>query len=277
MRHFVWRSAVAGRVWRAAGIVVALVAALAVPVAWAGVGLAQEALARITSPQPGASVREVVVVTGTALHPRFKFYKVEYAVEPGANWVVVGDIHAIQVSDGVLAQWDTRTVPDGSYSLRLSVVDETGNFIEYIVRQVVVANATAATAETGTVTGTTTTTATPATPTPTATPAGPTATVSIVLPLLQSPTLVATGTRSVVALPTAATPQPGGDQGIGGTIRNMVTGVVNEVVGALGIDFGGLGLAFWRGAVLALGVFLVIGALALVRAILVGLYRLIRR
>ncbi|MGQ9554204.1 MAG: hypothetical protein ACUVWR_08845 [Anaerolineae bacterium] len=237
---------------------------------------AQDALARITSPLPGANVREIVVVTGTALHPRFKFYKVEYAVEPGANWVVIGDIHQNQVQDGVLVQWDTRAVPDGSYSLRLSVVDETGNFIEYIVRQIVVANTIAAPTET--VTGTTTTTATPDTPTPTATSLGPTATVSIELPLLESPTPVATNTRSMAVLPTSAVPTPDtGQDSIGDTIRSMVGGVVSEVIGALGIDFGGLGSAFWRGAVLALGAFLAIGALALIRSILVGIYHLIRR
>lgn len=266
----------AKRILRSPWIWAAFVVTFGVCSIQAGSVSAQDALARITSPLPGASVREIVVVTGTALHPRFKFYKVEYAIEPGANWVVIGDIHQNQVQDGVLVQWDTRAVPDGSYSLRLSVVDETGNFIEYIVRQIVVANTIAAPTEA--VTGTTTTTATPDTPTPTATPLGPTATVSIELPLLESPTPVATSTRSMAVLPTSAVPTPDtGQDSIGDTIRNMVGGVVSEVIGGLGIDFGGLGSAFWRGAVLALGAFLAIGALALIRSILMGIYHLIRR
>jgi len=105
------------------------------------VALAQSEEAVITSPKSGAVVRGVVMITGTAIHSRFSFYKVEYAVEPGENWVVIQDVQPNQVRDGPLIQWDTRAVPDGSYSLRLVVVDETGNYIQDVVRRIVVANA----------------------------------------------------------------------------------------------------------------------------------------
>ena len=102
---------------RAAGLLAWIVACLLLmPI---GVS-AQESVAHISSPQPGAPVREVVVVTGSAIHPRFSFYKVEYAVEPGSNWVVI-DTYPNQVRDvGAVGH---PGVPDGSYSLRLSVVD----------------------------------------------------------------------------------------------------------------------------------------------------------
>jgi hypothetical protein len=45
------------------------------------------------------------------------------------------------VTNGVLMDWDTRTVPSGAYWLRLIVVDNTGNYWpEYAEVRVVVAN-----------------------------------------------------------------------------------------------------------------------------------------
>ncbi|MHB0875845.1 MAG: hypothetical protein ACYC5O_07350 [Anaerolineae bacterium] len=254
--------------------VLAAVMLAAVPLA-AG---AEDPLAHITSPQPGAVVRDVVVITGSAVHPAFSFYKVEFAAEPGTNWSVIGDTHASQVKDGALAQWNTQAVPDGSYSLRLTVVDQTGNYMESVVRQVVVANAAAAQSPTPSESPTADGTLTPtATPTVAGTPA-PTATVGVVIPAL-TVTVGPTSTR-IAATTTAETDVPATteeDSGTGGLIKEMLGGVVKEAVGAIGIDFSGLGGATVRGALLALAIFAVVGVLALLRAIVVGAYRLIRR
>jgi hypothetical protein len=259
-----------------------LLVALLAPLANVRVALGQDAVSRISSPQSGSTVRDVVVVTGTATHPSFSFYKVELSLEPGGTWFVIGDTHANQVKDGALLQWDTRTVPDGSYSLRLLVVDATGNYIESVVRQVVVANAGAAPTETTTPTPTGTLTGTPATGTPTVTPPSgtpePTATVSIILPSVDTATPIAVGTRVAVAVPTGeATASE--DTSTGTAIREMLSGIAGEMLDALGIhiDTQSLGSAGVRGAVLAFGAFLAIGVLALVRAVLVGLFHLIFR
>jgi hypothetical protein len=240
---------------------------------------AEDPIARITSPQPGAVVRDVVVITGSASHPSFSFYKVEFAVEPGANWSVIGDTHAAQVTDGALAQWDTRSVPDGSYSLRLTVVDQSGNYKEDVVRQVVVANAGPAVSPTPSESPTPEGTLTP---TPTVTPAGtpaPTVTVGVVIPVL---TVTAAPTSTRIAVTTTAeagssTTSDSGDSGTAGLVKEMVGGVLKDAIGAIGIDFSGLGSATVRGALLAGALFGVVGVLALLRAIVVGVYRLIRR
>ncbi|MDW8072528.1 MAG: hypothetical protein RMK79_13795, partial [Anaerolineae bacterium] len=105
----------------------------------------QEALAIITSPTNAAIVRGQVPIMGSATHPAFQFFKVEFAREPVTGgdevWSIIGAIVEQPVINGQLTVWDTRQVPDGSYSLRLRVVRIDGNYDEAFVRQVVVANA----------------------------------------------------------------------------------------------------------------------------------------
>lgn len=242
---------------------------------------AQDPIAQINSPQPGAIVRDTVAITGTATHPAFSFYKVEFAPEPGSNWSVIGETHSNQVQDGVLAQWNTQGVPDGSYSLRLTVVDQSGNYKEDVVRQVVVANAGPAPSPTVDLSATPEGTLTPtATPTQAGTP-GPTPTVGVVIPVL---TVTAVPTSTRIAVTTTAEADGGattggdsGDTSTGGLIKEMVGGVLKEAISAIGIDFGGLGTATVRGALLAGALFAVVGVLALLRAIVIGVYHLIRR
>jgi hypothetical protein len=104
---------------------------------------AQGDQAVITSPQNNAVVRGQVAIVGSAVHSQFQFYKLEYAREPvvGEAWTIIGAIHQQQVTDGQLETWDTSQLPDGSYTLRLRVVRLDGNYSEYSVVQVVVANA----------------------------------------------------------------------------------------------------------------------------------------
>ncbi len=154
---------------------------------------AQGDLALITLPQNNAIVRGLVSIQGSATHPQFQFYKVEYSREPvtDENWVIIGAIHEEQIVDGQLEVWDTTFLPDGSYTLRLRVVRLDGNYSEYSVVQVVVANAQP------------TETPTPATsPTPTVspTPLPPTPTIVIEQPALP--------TRATALLPTPVTPLP---------------------------------------------------------------------
>jgi hypothetical protein len=137
--------------------------------------LLQDAGAVITDPKPNATVRGLVAITGSASIGNFQFYKVEWG--RGANpdeWHLIGSTYPTPVSDGVLVQWDTTTLPDGVYSLRLHVVKTDGNYSEYVVPQVIVTNKRP----------TETPTATPKPeetrgPTPTS---GPTATLAILQP-----------------------------------------------------------------------------------------------
>ena len=154
---------------------------------------AQGDLAVITSPQNNAIVRGSVPILGSATHPQFQFYKVEFAREPvtGDNWAIIGAIREQQIVDGQLEVWDTTQVPDGSYSLRLRVVRLDGNYSEYTLVQVVVANAQP--------TETPTPAASPI-PTITPTPLPPTPTIVIEQP--------ARSTGAPIPAPTQVTPLP---------------------------------------------------------------------
>jgi formylglycine-generating enzyme required for sulfatase activity len=96
----------------------------------------------ITSPRDRAMVRGTVSIRGTATHPEFWKYEVAYGPEPNPSdqWVLIDAVHETQVVDNVLETWDTTLVPDGNYSLRLRVVRRDGNYQEYFVREIVVAN-----------------------------------------------------------------------------------------------------------------------------------------
>ena len=88
---------------------------------------------RITSPGMNQIVQGNVTVRGTAAHSAFDYYKIE--VGPGANprdneWAVVGQLYDQPVDNGVLATFNSGAYPAGTYTLRLVVVDQTGNFPE---------------------------------------------------------------------------------------------------------------------------------------------------
>jgi hypothetical protein len=195
---------------------------------------AQGDLSLITSPQNNAIVRGQVPILGSATHPQFQFYKVEVAHEPPSdeNFAIVGAIHEDQVVDGQLELWDTTQLPDGSYTLRLRVVRLDGNYSEYSVVQVVVANAQ---------------------PTETPTPsASPTPTISPT-PLPPTPTIII----DQPALPTgAATPVPT-------RIAPLPTPAEETI--SLNLDAVPLQTACLYGAGISLGVFLLFGLLAALR------------
>lgn len=99
-------------------------------------------LAVITGPASNAVVQGAVQITGSADHPAFQFYAVEFHPEPvtGDRWQTVQAVQQTPVVNGVLVTWDTTQVPDGSYTLRLRTVRLDGNYTEFFVQQVVVAN-----------------------------------------------------------------------------------------------------------------------------------------
>jgi hypothetical protein len=85
----------------------------------------------ITSPGVNQVVQGNIPVRGTATIADFQYYKVE--VGPGSNpadneWTVVGSLHQSPVSGGVLETFNGSAYPPGTYTLRLVVVDQTGNY-----------------------------------------------------------------------------------------------------------------------------------------------------
>lgn len=84
--------------------------------------------ARITAPGVNTTMRGAIQIMGTANVERFQFYKLEFrsSSEAGAFHYITGSETA--VVNGFLGVWDTSGLPSGTYLLRLTVVDATGNF-----------------------------------------------------------------------------------------------------------------------------------------------------
>ncbi|MGQ9492958.1 MAG: hypothetical protein ACUVR2_04265 [Anaerolineae bacterium] len=160
---------------------------------WGWITLAAERLSQaqpssITSPADNSVVRGTVPIVGTAVDPQFWKYEVHYGPDPNPRdqWILIGVVHETQVLDGLLETWDTTLTPDGKYSLRLRVVNRTGNYHEIFVHGILVANAAPTDTPTPTLTPLPTLTMTPAaTPTfiiPTSPLAQPTATPTLARP-----------------------------------------------------------------------------------------------
>lgn len=208
---------------------------------------AQGVVAVITSPQDNSTIRGIVSITGTATHPDFWRYDLFYAPDPNptGDWIFI-EVHENMVDNGALGTWNTTLVPDGVYQLRLRVIRRDSNYIEHIVSRVSIANRQPT--ETPTPEATTT-------PLPTPTPLPPTPTVVIEQPPTATP-------RPTPTLSAGRTPQP--------------TRVVRDDV-LIGISAGGLGRAFCYGAGLAVGIFVLLGVLAMLRGTVIWLARRIRR
>lgn len=100
--------------------------ATSVPAAPAGCG---DPNIVITSPGNGATVSGAIAITGTADDNAFQFYKVEIGAgdDPG-QWSVIDDIRKQPVHGGTLITLNTSALPNGTYTIRLVVVDVTSNF-----------------------------------------------------------------------------------------------------------------------------------------------------
>lgn len=81
----------------------------------------------ILRPGDNEQVSGPISIVGTARHENFKFYKIEYAPADtqGFNYLGGGDS---QVVNGVLYSFNTTALPNGRWTLRLTVVDQTSNY-----------------------------------------------------------------------------------------------------------------------------------------------------
>lgn len=97
--------------------------------------------AAILAPQSGATVAGIVQIEGTAsLSAEFQYYKLEVAPVGTEAWGnLVGEARE-QIVNGQLGVWDSASVADGAYTIRLRVVDPTGNYCEITVTNINVQN-----------------------------------------------------------------------------------------------------------------------------------------
>ncbi len=101
------------------------------------------AQAGLTAPHTGDRLQGQIAIKGTAMHPAFARYEL-YAAPSGSNrWQFLSQ-NSYEVSSGVLWVWDTSTVHDATYDLRLRVVKQDSNYDDYLVSGVQVANQAAA-------------------------------------------------------------------------------------------------------------------------------------
>lgn len=83
----------------------------------------------IAAPGVGQVLSGAVSITGRAIHENLDYYKLEFA--PGANaegGYTYFDGNKGQVDGGILGTLNTGSLPNGEYTLQLTIVDLTGNY-----------------------------------------------------------------------------------------------------------------------------------------------------
>jgi hypothetical protein len=79
----------------------------------------------LVSPVSGQAVRDSLFIMGTAADPRFHSYRLDYRSVDGTLARTLAT-STVPTSGGNLGGWNTTTVPDGDYEVRLSVTDSLG-------------------------------------------------------------------------------------------------------------------------------------------------------
>jgi len=87
----------------------------------------------ISAPTDGEAVQGGVILRGSTGTEGFRSYEVDFSYDsnPTQTWFLVQE-STVPVQDGILAVWDTTTISDGEYSLRLNV-NHTDGAVEVII------------------------------------------------------------------------------------------------------------------------------------------------
>jgi len=98
----------------------------------------------ITSPQTGQVLQGNISIKGTTSADGFVSGEISYAYDQTNNetWFLIGALTQ-PVTNDVLAVWDTSTISDGDYKIRLSVKYSDGDVKESVLDHVLVRNYTA--------------------------------------------------------------------------------------------------------------------------------------
>ena len=239
---------------------------------WAGSTLAllaapasQEPRPIIAQPAQNAAVRGEVQIVGSATHPQFQRYELYFAPWPPSDqsWVFIGDAHFNPVQLGLLGTWDSRSVTDGTYGLRVRVVKQDGNYIDSEPRTVEVANFRQVATPTPEVAEAT------AEPLPTPVEEVAVPTVAIVVPTIEGPPTVQ---------PPTPTPEPEVTPILmanSGSSAGQTGGKPASVTDQL-FNTARLADAVKKAAMYTVAAFVLIGAFFAVKALLVWLWQKIR-
>jgi hypothetical protein len=93
----------------------------------------------ITSPEPGAEVSGIVKIAGTASIPNFGFYKYEVARLGTQDWATIS-ANRDPKKNAELGEWNTTSLTNGDYFLRLVITDNVGKALDPCVIAVRVVN-----------------------------------------------------------------------------------------------------------------------------------------
>lgn len=132
---------------------------------------------RLDSPRPGETLHGVVTISGSTDIPGFASSEIAFGYANRETWFPI--LHGDSPATGPLGAWDTSTIHDGDYRLRLVVILQDGTRLETVADDLHVQNETQAStaAPVSAVVSTTApaseATPTPAAPTPTPLPANP--------------------------------------------------------------------------------------------------------
>lgn len=95
----------------------------------------------ISYPLAGEVVEGIVEIRGSIPEAGFESARLAYAYDgvEEVNWFLIQKID-MPVQDAVLGAWDTTTITDGTYQIRLVIRDESGAKTELVVDGIQVAN-----------------------------------------------------------------------------------------------------------------------------------------
>jgi hypothetical protein len=79
----------------------------------------------LSAPRDGEEISGVIVLTGTVDIPNFGFYKYEVARPGETIWLTIQAGREVK-REQALGEWDTRTLAQGDYQLRLVATDNQG-------------------------------------------------------------------------------------------------------------------------------------------------------
>jgi hypothetical protein len=130
---------------------------------------------RISSPKGGQALQGVVPIQGNCAINHFASAHLEFAYSdnPTNTWFLIQNLQA-GVSNDVLAQWDTSTITDGLYQVRLSVQTTDGKVYQATIQGLRVRNYSPVETETPAPTSQGVTLGVTSTPNPTSSPPSPT-------------------------------------------------------------------------------------------------------
>jgi len=74
-----------------------------------------------------ANLAGIVEIRGSVTQPNLAYWKLEYRSDASQTYTPLVRAET-PITDSVLSLWATKTVPNGTYWLQLTAVDNTGNF-----------------------------------------------------------------------------------------------------------------------------------------------------